>query len=132
MRALFLMTVATGHDRAIRTLNPVVDGDVEMGHARALLSLTGNEQSRAAQHVVENSLSVRETEALVRRLLVGTPAIIHKVAVALDPDVQRLQQDLCDKLGARVRLQTGARGKGKIIISYHSLDELEGILAHVR
>ncbi len=97
---------------------------LEMGHARAVLSLESALQARAAREVVRKSLSVRETERLVRRL--KNPP--QQKQSTLDPDILRLQDSLSEKLCARVRFQHGARGKGKMIIAYHSADELEGIL----
>ena len=97
---------------------------LEMGHARALLTLENSLQAKAAREVVRKSLSVRETEQLVRRM--KNPPV-QKPRV-LDPDVQRLQDKLSEKLCARVKLSTGTRGKGKMVISYNSVDELEGIL----
>ncbi len=106
---------------------------LEMGHARALLGLQGEAQSRAATQVVKQGLSVRETERLVRRLqgeaenpkTARTPATV-------DPDVRRLVNDLSERLGAKVDLQQGLKGKGKLVIGYNSLDELEGILEHIK
>jgi ParB family transcriptional regulator, chromosome partitioning protein len=119
-------------------LNPDVRGYLEkglleMGHARALLGLRGHDQSVTAAQVVRGGLSVRETERLVRRIqqsgeVVG-PAE-HKPE--LDPNIRRLQTDLTDKLGARVHIQQGNRGAGKLVIAYNSLDELDGILAHIK
>ena len=104
---------------------------LEMGHARALLALKDAAQSAAARTVAEKGLSVRETEALVKRWQQNPPA--HKPAAAgLDPDVRRLQDELSEKLGAAVQFQHTAKGKGKLIINYNSLDELEGILAHIK
>jgi ParB family chromosome partitioning protein len=106
---------------------------LEMGHARTLLGLKGEMQSKAAAQVVRQGLSVRETERLVRRL---QGEIEHpkpaRTPVELDPDVRRLVSDLSEKLGAKVDLQQGAKGKGKLIIDYNSLDELEGILDHIK
>ena len=109
----------------------VEHGDLEMGHARALLGLTGTAQSEAARKVVGGGLSVRQTEALVRqRLSVSdTPAA---AAVAQDPNIRHLQDDLARRLGARVQIQHSARGKGKLVLSYNSLDELDGILQHIK
>jgi ParB family chromosome partitioning protein len=117
-------------------LNPEVkamveEGRLEMGHARALLALEGPTQTEAARQVAAKGLSVRETEALVRRLNTPhTPAAND--GVDDDPDVRRLIDDLTDRLGARVALQQGAGGKGRLVISYNSLEELEGILGHIR
>jgi ParB family transcriptional regulator, chromosome partitioning protein len=106
---------------------------LEMGHARALLGLKGDAQSEAANQVVRQGLSVRETERLVRRLQgeVEHPKTPHKPAT-VDPDVRRLLNDLSEKLGAKVDLQQGAKGNGKLVIGYNSLDELEGILSHIK
>jgi ParB family transcriptional regulator, chromosome partitioning protein len=104
---------------------------LEMGHARALLGLKDQAQSDAAKQVVNLGLSVRETERLVRRLLEGPKSRMDsKSAPKEDPNVRRLQDDLSDKLGARVNIQQAASGKGKLVIAYNSLDELEGILDH--
>ncbi len=97
---------------------------LEMGHARALLTLEPALQAQAAREVVSKELSVRQTEQLVRRL--KNPPV--RKTVSLDPDVQRLQDSLSEKLCAKVKLQYNARGKGKMVISYNSADELEGIL----
>lgn len=105
-------------------------GKLEMGHARALLALAGAQQSEAARTVVARGLSVRETERLVRRQQGGERP--KPKATAPDPDVQRLERELSERLGARVTLKAGARGKGQLVISYNSLDELDGILAHIR
>jgi ParB family transcriptional regulator, chromosome partitioning protein len=106
---------------------------LEMGHARALLGLTTRRQQvEVAALVVKKGLSVRETEAIVRRMTQSgaerTPA---PVAVSADPDVQRLELDLAEKLGARVAIQHSRTGKGKLVVSYNSLDELDGILEHI-
>lgn len=119
-------------------LNPdvkqhVEKGELEMGHARALLALDGDLQSQAAAQVIKKGLSVRETEALVRRYKEGGGQ--PKKAdppVELDPDVRRLLQELTERLGAPVQLKQAANGKGKLLISYNSLDELEGIMAHIK
>ncbi len=104
---------------------------LEMGHARALLGLTQRRQQvEVGTLVARKGLSVRETEALVRRLTSRhDPALA--VAPAQDPNVTRLEGELTEKLGAKVAIQHGAGGKGKLVISYHSLDELDGILAHI-
>jgi len=109
---------------------------LEMGHARALLALTNRrEQVAAAQRVVRESLSVRQTEALVRDLL-APPAKGRSAAATAaqqkDPNVSALQQDLGERLGAKVLIQQGSGGKGRLLIAYNSLEELEGILGHIR
>jgi ParB family chromosome partitioning protein len=97
---------------------------LEMGHARALLTLEPALQARAAREVVAKDLSVRQTEQLVRRL--KNPPVPK--TRQLDPDIQRLQDALAEKLCARVKLTHNAGGKGKMVIAYNSADELEGIL----
>jgi ParB family transcriptional regulator, chromosome partitioning protein len=105
---------------------------LEMGHGRALLGLTSRKQQIEIAHfVAKKSLSVRETEALVRRLM--NPASADKgEATGMDPDIQRLERELAEKLGAKVLFQHAASGKGKLVVSYNSLDELEGILTHIQ
>ncbi|MGD2081684.1 MAG: ParB/RepB/Spo0J family partition protein [Chromatiales bacterium] len=108
-------------------------GSLEMGHARALLGLKGAVQSKAGRQVVAQGLSVRETERLVRRLLdTGDDASRGREPPKADPDIRRLQDNLSQKLGARVHIQPGAKGRGKLVIAYNSLDELDGILDHIR
>ena len=105
-------------------------GDLEMGHARALLSLQDEGQEQAAREVVAKALSVRETEQLVRRY--ASDRDKSTPATRIDPDIQRLQNELSERLGAKVKFQHGAKGKGRVIIHYSNLDELDGILAHVK
>jgi ParB family chromosome partitioning protein len=105
--------------------------ELEMGHARALLGLSGKMQSDAAREVARRGMSVRETERLVRRRL-RQQTLARSGRPAVDPDIQRLQLDLSERLGAKVHLQHSARGKGKLVISYNSLDELDGILKHIK
>ncbi len=109
--------------------------EIEMGHARALLALTNRRQQvEVAALTVKKSLSVRDTEALVRRLQASSTAVANDGAAGAgrDPNVQRLEQELADKLGARVAIQHSVAGKGKLVVSYNSLDELDGILAHIQ
>ncbi|MGD8358809.1 MAG: ParB/RepB/Spo0J family partition protein [Lysobacterales bacterium] len=98
---------------------------IEMGHARALLSLDDDLQVQAAREVVRKRLSVRDTENLVRRLQQSKKQKGHR---RVDPDIQRLQNQLGETLGARVHIQHQASGKGKLVISYNSTDEFEGII----
>jgi len=106
---------------------------LEMGHARALLALTQRrQQTEVAMLVAKKGLSVRETEALVRRLQAPPGAAADGAALSRDPNVERLEQQLAEKLGARVAIQQGSGGKGKLVVSYNSLDELDGILAHIQ
>ncbi len=109
----------------------VETGHLEMGHARALLGLKGDRQRAIARQVADRGLTVRATEQLVKRELEGDTAKPEKPA-AKDADTRRLEQDLSEKLGAAVTIQTGSGGKGKLQISYNSVDELEGILEHIR
>ncbi|MCK2185009.1 ParB/RepB/Spo0J family partition protein [Halomonas getboli] len=105
-------------------------GDLDMGHARALLALSGPKQRQAAHEVVNKDLTVRATEALVKRLAEGKPAKADTPAAS--PDVARLESRLGDLLGAPVKIQHGRGGKGRVTIRYSSLDELDGILGHIK
>jgi len=106
---------------------------IEMGHARALLALTQRrQQTEVGLLVAKKGLSVRETEALVRRLQAPAGGGSAEAAASRDPNVERLEQELAEKLGARVAIQHGSGGKGKLVVSYNSLDELDGILAHIQ
>lgn len=108
-------------------------GNIEMGHARAILSLPEVEQRAAAKEVAGKALSVRQTEAYVRRLLQQKENTQGNHApVRVDPDVRHLQQSLTEKIGVPVTLQHNAKGKGKLILSYNNLDELDGILSHIK
>lgn len=98
---------------------------IEMGHARALLSLEDKLQVQAAREVVRKQLSVRETENLVRRL---QQSMKKKGTRRVDPDILRLQNRIGEELGARVKIQHQASGKGKLTINYNNADEFEGIL----
>ena len=107
---------------------------IEMGHARALLSIgDAVQQYDAARQVVRKGLSVRETERLVKRMLAGpagkAPA---KKTASQSADIRRLEVEVSEKLGAKVNLQHTQKGAGKLVISYNSLDELDGILKHIR
>ena len=110
--------------------------ELEMGHARALLGLPQRRQQiEIGAMVAKKGLSVRDTEGMVRALLAkasGGAAASKESGRALDPNVQRLQDELSEKLGAPVQIQHGAGGKGKVVVTYHSLDELDGILAHIQ
>jgi ParB family chromosome partitioning protein len=103
---------------------------LEMGHARALLSLPIARQVSAAARVVEGKLSVRDTERLVHRL--GDTAKRARPGRTLDADTQRLENDLAERLGASVRIEPGRNGAGRIVIRYASLEELDGLLAKMR
>lgn len=120
----------------LMSLNPdvrsfVERGELEMGHARALLSLPFEKQLEAGKQVRNKGLSVRQTEALVRRLQTQKN---KKTAVSnkMDPDIRHLQDNLSEKLGTQVNIQHSAKGKGKLILNYNSLEQLEGILDHIK
>lgn len=115
-------------EEAVKAL--VEKGELEMGHARALLALGGKQQIEAARQVVSRGLTVRATEGLVKSL--QRPAPAKPARAGKDVNIQRLESDLSDKLGARVAIRQGRGGKGKLEISYNSLDELDGVLAHLR
>jgi ParB family chromosome partitioning protein len=104
-------------------------GDIEMGHARALLALDGLAQSDAARIVAAKQMTVRDTENLVRRLLEPAPEATPKVK---DPDVSSLEQRLSERFAAPVEINYNKKGKGNLVISYSSLDELEGILSKLQ
>ena len=105
-------------------------GDLEMGHARALLPLPADDQYRAARQMIDKAYSVRQAEEYVRKMQAAPKE--KSIEPAADPDVMRLERNLSEKLGAAVNIRQSARGKGQLTIAYHSLDELEGILAHIR
>lgn len=110
----------------------VENGALEMGHARALLGAAEQQQITLAKKVVRERLSVRQTEALVKRSSDNdqgkkTPAKTRK-----DPNITQLEQSLADRLGARVQIQHSQRGSGKLVVNYSTLEELDGILEHLR
>jgi ParB family chromosome partitioning protein len=107
--------------------------ELDMGHARALLSLAGLQQAEAAAEVAKRGLSVRATEQMVRKILreANEPATDPK-SQPRDPNIEKLESDLGDKLGARVAFQHKPSGKGRMVVHYNSLDELDGILAHIK
>jgi ParB family chromosome partitioning protein len=107
-------------------------GDLEMGHGRAMLTLPPELQMQVARQVVAKSLSVRQTEALVRRMQQESVAGKSEKTGGVDPNIRALQDDLAERLGAKVSIAHGQRGKGKLVIEYSSLDELDGILDHIR
>ncbi|MDH3756359.1 MAG: ParB/RepB/Spo0J family partition protein [Gammaproteobacteria bacterium] len=107
---------------------------IEMGHARALLAVTdGIQQYDVARQVVRRGLSVRETERLVRHMREGAGGkATAKKQASENADVRRLEVEVSEKLGAKVSLQHTQKGSGKLVISYNNLDELDGILKHIR
>jgi ParB family chromosome partitioning protein len=104
-------------------------GDLEMGHARALLALEDDLQSNTARIVVSKELTVRETEALIKKVQLPVQEIEEKIK---DPDTQSLEQNLSEKFGSQVTISHNKKGKGKLVISYTNLDELDGIVARFR
>jgi ParB family chromosome partitioning protein len=120
--------------RLLDLADPVKDqvnkGLLNMGHARALLALIRHDQIEIARLVVNRGLSVRETEALVKKTLAAQDSSKPKAA-AVDPDIKRLENKISDKLGAGVRIKPGKKGSGQLIISFHSSAEFEGILEHL-
>ena len=114
--------------RDVKTL--LEHGDIEMGHARALLALPDNQQTEAAKLTVAKGFSVRQTESLVRSLLAAQDA--PQPQKRIDPNVAQLQQNLMDTLGAAVQIDYNKKGQGKLIIRYNSFEELDGILAHIQ
>jgi ParB family chromosome partitioning protein len=108
----------------------VQQGTLEMGHARALLALRGAQQVEAARQVMSRGLTVRATEGLVKSIQRPQPA--KPAAVKKDANIKHLETSLSDKLGASVAVRQGRGGKGKLEISYNSLDELDGILQHIQ
>lgn len=103
-------------------------GDIEMGHARCLLALSGDIQSDTARIVVAKVLTVRDTEKLVKNTLEPAP---EKPELVKDPDVEQLERQLSDNLGANVAISYNKKGKGKMVISYTSLEELDGIIERI-
>ncbi len=111
----------------VKTL--LAHGDIEMGHARALLALPQQQQALAARHVAALNMTVRQTESYVRNLLNPQSAKTEK---PVDPDISRLENKLAEKLGAAVKIKHGNKGKGQLIIRYSNLEELQGVLAHIK
>ena len=109
------------------------DRQLEMGHARALLAISNaTQQFDAARQVVKKGMSVRETERLISRMLANGAKSSAKKTTNVDADIRRLEIEVSEKLGAKVRFEHTKNGAGKIVIGYNSLDELEGILKHIK
>lgn len=106
------------------------NGELEMGHARALLGVPGPDQAKLARQIVRKQLSVRQTEDLVRRHQAKTDPIPGTREQA--PDLMRLEESLSEKLGSKVAIRHTAGGKGKLVINYNTVAELEGILSHIK
>lgn len=111
----------------VRTL--LEHGDLDMGHARCLLTLEAEQQVQLARRIAAKGLSVRQAEAMVRQLQCDKP---KPEAKTMDPNIRSLQDELSQKLGSAVHIQHSASGKGKLILNYGSLDELDGILSHLK
>jgi len=107
-------------------------GVIEMGHARALLSLDPLEQERLAREIADRQLSVRQAENMVRELLAPKPEEKPKQPGDRSADTRHLEQSLAERLGAPVTIQHKSSGAGQLVIRYSSLEELDGILAHIR
>ena len=119
----------------LAALQPLVQqqlerGDIELGHAKCLLALEGDVQIQAARAVASDGLTVRQTEVLVKKL--QSPNVTQNTKTAANQDIVNLQTELSEKLGAAVKIQHGSRGSGKLTISYNSVDELDGILSHLK
>lgn len=105
---------------------------LDMGHARALLALNGSLQIETAQKVAKNQFSVRETERLVKKLNAPDADKTKSAPPQKALEVLKLEESLAEKLGAKVNIQYNTKGKGKLIVEYNNLDELDGILEHIR
>lgn len=109
----------------------VENGDLEVGHAKALLVLPESKQLEVSSIIVAKQLSVRQAESLVRQMQLNDKS--KKTGqISVDPNVRKLQDDLADKLGALVSITHTAKGKGKLVVKFNSLDELDGILNHIQ
>ena len=106
-------------------------GELELGHAKCLLSLQNNDQVVAGRQVAADSMSVRQTELLVKKIQSQNTGTVVESKKSVDPDLLRIQEQLSEKIGAPVVINHSVKGKGSLIIKYYSLDELEGILAHI-
>ena len=119
----------------LAALQPLVQqqlerGDIELGHAKCLLALEGDLQIHAARTVASEGLTVRQTEVLIKKL--QSPDVQKKSTTTASQDILNLQQQLSEKLGAAVKIQHSVKGSGKLTIGYNSVDELDGILNHIK
>jgi ParB family transcriptional regulator, chromosome partitioning protein len=120
-------------DLGEETKSLVEHRELEMGHARALLGIDNKrQQAEIAAQVAQQKLSVRDTEALVKRLASQPASSAAESSSRADPNIRKLEADLSEKLGAKVQVQHSSSGKGKLVITYHTLDELDGILVHIQ
>lgn len=110
--------------------NLLEQGEIDMGHARALLSLDEGLQYKAAQQIIKGKMSVRQAEQLVRRMQEdrSNPA---KQKKEKDPDIRNLEESLSERLGTHVEIKLGSRGKGRLVIDFHGNDVLQGILEKI-
>lgn len=108
----------------------LLEGQIDMGHARALLALEPAEQLALARLVVKNSLTVRQVEALVKHAL--DPEKREQAIDIIDPNIKKLQMEIGDRLSAKVMINHKKQGKGQLVIHYNNIDELEGILEHIQ
>lgn len=115
-----------GLDESVKRL--LEHGDIEMGHARALLALQGEIQAEVAKQVADAGMTVRQTEALVKKTQLAPAQKPEKTETKIDPDVMRLQNSLSDTLGTQVKIDANRKGKGKLVINFEDLDQLDGIL----
>ena len=106
-------------------------GKIELGHAKCLLAVSGNLQISLAKDVAEKGLSVRQTENLIKQLRQKNNTALRPSRVT-DPDIVRIQEELSEKVGAQVEIHHSPKGSGKLTVKYHSLDELDGILDHIK
>jgi ParB family chromosome partitioning protein len=104
-------------------------GDIDMGHARALLPLDGANQILIANQVAAKQLSVRETEKLARQVLAPRP---QRIVIGPDQDLLRLEEEIADAIGATVRIKANRKGVGEVVIRFASLDQLDGLLGRLR
>jgi len=107
----------------------LLTGKLEMGHARALLALAPSQQASAASRVVDQQLSVRETERLVHGLLNPAKRAARRSKPGYDADTARLENEIAETLGAVVHIEPGRKGAGRIVIRYSTLEQLDGIVA---
>jgi ParB family chromosome partitioning protein len=120
-------------DLGEETRSLVEHRELEMGHARALLGIENKrQQAEIAAQVAQQKMSVRDTEALVKRLASSSASGASESSSRADPNIRKLEAELSEKLGAKVQVQHSSGGKGKLVISYHTLDELDGILEHIQ
>lgn len=119
-------------DLADEVKRMIFEGELEMGHARALLALDGAEQITAAKTIVAQALSVRQTEEFVRRALEGAPKRSIEKSVVRSRDDERLEESLAETLGTVVKLTANRKGKGKIVIEFSNLDQLQGIIERIQ